>query len=80
MRSALTFLLALLVAPAAALGAGQAALAGQQDTATAAAVAAAVGGGVLGWFAGRAGMALRQFSSPPAGYRRGWFGGGGGWR
>jgi hypothetical protein len=79
MRRFLGFVLALVAAPAAVLGAGQAALAGHQDAATAAALAAAAGGGVVGWFAGRVGMALREFSSPQVGYRRGWFGGGG-WR
>ncbi len=41
MRRFLAFVLALVAAPAAVLGAGQAALAGHQDAATAAALAAA---------------------------------------
>ena len=73
----LAFVLALAAAPAAMLGAGQAALAGNPHAATAAAVVAGAGGLAVGWFAGRVGMALRQFTGPQVGYRRGWFGGGG---
>ena len=77
MRRLLAFVVAVLAVPAAVLVAGRAAMDGNTDAATAAAVVAAGFGCVVGWVAGQVGMALREFSSPQVGYRRRWFGAGG---
>ena len=77
MRNTLAFALAVLGVPAAILLTGQAAHAANPDAATAAALLAVACGAVVGWVAGRVGMALRDLTSPVPAYRRGWFGAGG---